>query len=113
MKQDQKTRLTVEIYGQQYRIVSQTTSDYMRMVASLVDDKMREIAATNPKLDSAKIAVLAALHFADDYYGMKEELDKRSGDIKIEHARLKEEYQKLQKEYDELIALVEEDTKSQ
>jgi len=72
---DKKTRIAVEIYGQTYKIVGTETSSHMRLVASLVDDKMREISERNPYLDSAKIAVLTAVNTVHDYLKLKERLE--------------------------------------
>ncbi|MEK3933966.1 cell division protein ZapA [Sporosarcina sp. FSL W7-1349] len=75
MADDKKTRIAVEIYGQTYKIVGTETSSHMRLVASLVDDKMREISERNPYLDSAKIAVLTAVNTVHDYLKLKERLE--------------------------------------
>jgi cell division protein ZapA len=47
----------------------------MRLVAGLVDDKMREIAAGNPRLDLNRLAVLAAVNIADEYMRLREEYE--------------------------------------
>ncbi|MDN4607222.1 cell division protein ZapA [Sporosarcina highlanderae] len=75
MADQQKTRLTVDIYGQTYTIVGSETSSHVRLVASMVDEKMREISARNPYLDSAKIAVLAAVNTVHDYLKLKERIE--------------------------------------
>ncbi|BAQ11681.1 cell division protein zapa [Bacillus sp. OxB-1] len=75
MADDKKTRIAVEIYGQTYKIVGTETSSHMRLVASLVDDKMREVSERNPYLDSAKIAVLTAVNTVHDYLKLKERLE--------------------------------------
>ncbi|MBO8170297.1 MAG: cell division protein ZapA [Bacillaceae bacterium] len=76
MAEDDKKRLTVEIYGQSYRIKGYTSVNHIRTVAGFVDDKMREIAETNPKLDTTRIAVLSAINIADEYFRLKEEYEK-------------------------------------
>ncbi|OEF99337.1 Z ring-associated protein [Vulcanibacillus modesticaldus] len=75
MNEDQKNKLTVMIFGQQYKIVGNASSNYMRMIAGHVDDKMRQIAESNPRLDTTKIAVLTAVNIADEYFRLKEEYD--------------------------------------
>ena len=57
MSDNAKTKITVDIYGQQYTIVGTESSSHIRHVASLVDDKMREISEKNPSLDVSKLAV--------------------------------------------------------
>ncbi|MFC4183583.1 cell division protein ZapA [Saccharococcus thermophilus] len=87
MAEQQKTRVTVDIYGQQYTIVGTESSSHIRLVASIVDDKMREISEKNPTLDTSKLAVLTAVNIVHDYLKLKEEYDRL--------------LQKLQKEKDE------------
>jgi cell division protein ZapA len=87
LAEQQKTRVTVDIYGQQYTIVGTESSSHIRLVASIVDDKMREISEKNPTLDTSKLAVLTAVNIVHDYLKLKEEYDRL--------------LQKLQKEEDE------------
>jgi cell division protein ZapA len=71
----EKTRTTVDIYGQQYVILGTESQNHVRHVASLVDKKMREIGSKNPSLDVSKLAVLTALNAVNDYFIMKEQLE--------------------------------------
>ena len=71
-----KTKTTVEIYGQSYTIIGQETKLHMRHVASIVDDKMREINEKNPYLDINKLAVLTAVNVVHDYLKLKEQYEK-------------------------------------
>ncbi|MCF6092515.1 cell division protein ZapA [Microaerobacter geothermalis] len=75
MKKDDKNRVTVEIYGQPYKIVGNAPIDHMKTVARYVDDKMEEIAKINPSLDTAKLAVLSAVNIADEYLRLKKEYE--------------------------------------
>lgn len=72
---EEKNKIMVEIYGQQYRMVGKASASHLRNVANYVDAKMREIADGNPRLDTAKIAVLSALNIADELHQLKEEYD--------------------------------------
>ncbi|MGM0967920.1 cell division protein ZapA [Bacillus pumilus] len=71
-----KTKTTVEIYGQSFTIIGQETKMHMRHVASIVDDKMREINEKNPYLDINKLAVLTAVNVVHDYMKLKEQYEK-------------------------------------
>lgn len=71
MSEPQKNRTTVEIFGQQYTIVGTESNSHIRLVASLVDEKMREINASNPSLDSSKLAVLTAVNAVNDLIKLK------------------------------------------
>ena len=66
-----KTRprtVNVEIYDQKYSIVlkSEMSEADFRELADLVDARMRGIAAVASTPDSLKIAVLTALHLAQE-----------------------------------------------
>ena len=74
----QKNRTTVDIYGQAYVIMGSESPSHIRHVASLVDNKMREISSKNPNLDASKLAVLTAVNAVNDYLKIKDQLDTAS-----------------------------------
>ncbi|WP_144547873.1 cell division protein ZapA [Bacillus sp. X1(2014)] len=76
MSNNQKNRTTVDIYGQQYVIMGSESPSHIRHVASLVDNKMREISYKNPNLDETKLAVLTAVNAVNDFLQMKDELNR-------------------------------------
>lgn len=63
--------IQVEIYGQRYMLRSDQDASWVESVASHVDRKMREIAASTPTVDSLKVAVLAAVNIADEFFQLK------------------------------------------
>lgn len=63
--------LRVEIYNQTYSIRSDGDNDYIQDLAEYVDSKMREISSGTMTVDSLKVAILAALHIADEFYQLK------------------------------------------
>tara|TARA_B100000809_G_C15137028_1_gene531089 strand:+ start:649 stop:966 length:318 start_codon:yes stop_codon:yes gene_type:complete len=65
---DHKDTIHVEILGQQYPIRSQLDSTYVSELASYVHQKMIAASDRSPAADSARIAVLAALNIADEYF---------------------------------------------
>ncbi|WP_407691372.1 cell division protein ZapA [Robertmurraya mangrovi] len=77
-----KTRTTVDIYGQQYAIIGTESSSHVRLVASLVDDKMREISSKNPSLDITKLAVLTAVNAVNDYIKLKQHYERLESELK-------------------------------
>lgn len=81
LSNSQKSRTTVDIYGQQYVIVGDESSSHIRLVASLVDDKMREISSRNPSLDVSKLAVLTAVNAVNDYIKIKDQLDRLKAEL--------------------------------
>lgn len=62
----------VEIYNQTYSIRSDGDNDYILKLAEYVDSKMREIASGTFTVDSLKVAILAALHVADEFHQLKD-----------------------------------------
>lgn len=79
----EKKKVVVEIFGETYPLKSDESADYMRRLAKLVDDNMRDVAKRTRSFSGTKIGVLAALQIADEYC-------------------------KLKKDYDELLSLLEE-----
>ncbi|MFN8058931.1 MAG: cell division protein ZapA [Vicinamibacterales bacterium] len=60
--------ITVEIHGQRYPVRTTLDAAYVNQLASYVDAKMRTAAHEAPTGDSLRIAVLAALNIADEYF---------------------------------------------
>jgi cell division protein ZapA len=86
VKDEAKNRVTVQIFGQNYRLMGEVSADHLEKVAQFVDQKMREVADKNRSLDTAKISVLSAINIADEYF-------------------------KLQRDYEEVLKLIDERTK--
>ncbi|WP_110927165.1 cell division protein ZapA [Bacillus massiliglaciei] len=78
----QRNKTTVDIYGQQYTIVGEESPSHMRLVASMVDDKMREISSKNPSLDISRLSVLTAINAIHDYLKVKDELNQLQLELK-------------------------------
>ncbi len=56
----------VEIYDQPYNLRTDSGEQYTQELARAVDATMRAIGEQTRSYDSVKLAVLAALHFADE-----------------------------------------------
>lgn len=63
--------IRVEIYNQTYNIRSDGDGDYVVNLAEFVDRRMREISSGTLTVDSLKVAILAALHIADELHRLK------------------------------------------
>src|ERR671927_1451864 len=63
--------IRVEIYNQTYNIRSDGDSEYITQLAEFVDSRMREISSGTLTVDSLKVAILAALHIADELYRLR------------------------------------------
>ena len=70
MDQHASRVVTVEIHGLQYPIRSGLDPKYVADLAAYVDEKMRLASRETPAGDTLKIAVLAALNIADEYFRM-------------------------------------------
>ena len=64
----------VPILGQEYTVNTLASPEYIKKIASFVDDKMGEIQESGIEQDSQlRIAVLAAMNIADIYFQQKDE----------------------------------------
>lgn len=70
-----KNKVIVKIHGQEYKLVSDDTREYIQSVANYVDDRMLEVADGNKRLSTAMVAVLTALNIADDHFKLKMEFE--------------------------------------
>ena len=72
----------VEILGQQYPIRSQLDASYVSELASYVHQKMQAAADRSPAGDSVRVAVLAAVNIADEYFRCRDGHDTDEGSVK-------------------------------
>lgn len=86
-KRNKVNKVTVNIYNEEYVVKGNENTDYIEMLASYVDRRMRMVQQRNVNLSTTKVAVLTALNLAD-------------------------ELNKLQEDYDELVKTLEEERKN-
>jgi cell division protein ZapA len=69
--------IEIEVYGRPYKIRVKGEEDekYVNHLTAYVDQKMQEIAVKSKSTDALKIAVLALLNIADDYFVCRKRLD--------------------------------------
>jgi cell division protein ZapA len=67
---DPNNSIRVEIYDESYHLRG-TDPAYIQRLADVVDAKMRAVAQHTSTVDSLRVAVLAALNIADEYYQLK------------------------------------------
>ena len=79
MDQHASRVVTVNIHGQQYPIRSGLDPAYVAELAAYVDEKMRLAAHESPAGDTLKLAVLAALNIADEYFRLADD-ERRQND---------------------------------
>ena len=100
-----KTTIDVEIFGQQYSVKKgRLDSDYVLDLAAYVNKNMNGAEKMSPASDSTRIAVLAALNIADEYFRCR---DGQNTDDKAVKQRVLELVEKL----DNAIAGTEADSR--
>lgn len=112
-----RNRVTVEIYGTSYKLVG-SSSDYMKKIAQYVDERMNTISKNHTRLDTPKIAVLAAVHIAEEAIQtleVRNELKMLTGErseLKAEIVQLQadrtEQSEKLLKQQEEYAVVLRE-----
>jgi cell division protein ZapA len=68
------TSVRVEIFDQAYNLRG-SDAEYILKLAEYVDAKMRAVSEQTHTVDSARLAVLAALNIADEYHLLKRNYD--------------------------------------
>lgn len=77
----------VSIYGQTYHLQGMEDGAYAGELAGLVDETMNLIATQVPSPDSFRVAVLTALHLADQLLATRRRLETLESEVaaKSEH----------------------------
>ncbi len=63
-----KTLIEVEIFNQTFTVTSEDDERYVRELASYVDQRMRQIGGATKTVIPLRVAIMAALSVADEYY---------------------------------------------
>ncbi len=72
----------VEIYDQVYHLRGETDEAHAQELARDVDERMRAVAEVTGAVDSLRIAVLAALHLADEVAHLRARQKELEGEIR-------------------------------
>jgi cell division protein ZapA (FtsZ GTPase activity inhibitor) len=74
--------IEVEIYDQKYSIVlkSALTESEIRELAQEIDTRMRDIAVHANSPDSLKVAILTALHLAQEYRELQRNCEQKTAE---------------------------------
>ncbi len=72
----------VEIFDQSYHLRGEMDEPYAQELARHVDQKMREIAAGTRTVDTVRVAVLAAVHMADEVFTLRTRQKELEGEIR-------------------------------
>ena len=79
-----KRLIEVEVFGQTFTVNSEDDEKYVRQLASYVDQRMRQVGGTAKTSVSLRVAIMAAMSIADEYY----KASRREAEIEEEAARL-------------------------
>lgn len=71
----------VEIHGQRYPIRTGLDAAYVAELAAHVDAKMQAAARETPSGDTIKLAVLAALNIADEFFRARDDETNRLASV--------------------------------
>ncbi len=74
VKDPSNNSVRVEIFDQAYNLRG-SDADYILKLADYVDSKMRAVSEQTHTVDTARLAVLAALNIADEYHVLKRKYD--------------------------------------
>lgn len=89
--------IRVEIYNQTYNIRSDGDTEYLTQLADFVDGRMREISSGTLTVDSLKVAILAALHIADELHRLKQTYEQADTQLATRSAECAEMLDRLLK----------------
>jgi cell division protein ZapA len=76
-----ETGVRVEIFDQAYQLRG-SDPEYILKLAEYVDAKMRAVAQQTQTIETARLAVLAALNIADEYHLLKRKQEGGNSDYK-------------------------------
>ena len=87
---DQPEGIRVSIYDQVYYLKSSADRAYMNEVARYVDQRMHTIASRTQTVDSFRVAVLSALHIADELFRLRKDYEQLQSGVQAKSALLDE-----------------------
>ncbi len=99
---DERNRVVVKIYGQEYTICGEQPSEQIVKVAEYVDGKMMSLAENLPGASTSVVATLAAVNISDDYFGsiaIANELRAKLAQADRENAKLADLLEEAKKNY--------------
>ena len=103
VKNETAQSIRVEIYNQTYNIRSDGDNEYILRLAEYVDSKMREISSGTLTVDSLKVAILAALHVADEYHQLKKQHESSDAQLASRSAECAEILDKFLKQKEPVL----------
>ena len=75
MPEVREFKTKVEISGEKYTLVGDTSPEQMSEIVAYVNEIMKKLSERNPKLNRSQVAILAALNVADEMFKLKYEYE--------------------------------------
>ncbi len=112
-----KSKVKVEILGEEYMIQGKESEEYIKNIAYFVNEHMSEIEEEVPNMPRNRIIILGVMNLADKLCKVQEMNEKvKEDNNKLESSfkkllsqnnKLKDKYSELKDEYEEFLDLVE------
>ncbi|GAB4331318.1 MAG: hypothetical protein Kow0037_07810 [Calditrichia bacterium] len=99
----EKKAIKVNIFGFEYALRSDMEPEYLEELASYVDGKMKQLGESVQSKSQQKIAVLAALNIADEYFRLKRKHEKLVKEIEATSEKITENLDEYLSHYSQLI----------
>ncbi len=104
----EKTKVSVKIYGQEYKISGDAPRDYILQLADYVDSKIVEVASNMQQYTAPMITVLAAVNIADEYYKARKKVNDMQTEVNRQAIEIKNKNHFLEKAKGSYIQYKEE-----
>jgi cell division protein ZapA len=79
-----KRLIEVEVFGQTFTVHSEDDEEYVRQLASYVDQRMRQVGGSSKTAVPLRVGIMAAMSIADECY----KASRRQAEFEEEAARL-------------------------
>ncbi|WP_274363428.1 cell division protein ZapA [Paenibacillus thermotolerans] len=106
MNGEDKVRLTIDIFGNSYKMVGTYSPKYVKQLSAYVNEHMNAVSKGNPRLDTQKVAILALVRMADEFFQLHQHLEK----VENERAQSQQHMEQLRKAFE--LSEEKEQTKS-
>ncbi len=108
----EKTKVSVKIYGQEYKISGDAPREYIIQLADYVDGKIVEVATNMKQYTMPMITVLAAVNIADEYYKARKKVNDLQTEMNRQTIEMKNKNHFLEKAKGSYIQFKEEAEKA-
>ena len=103
--------VTIKINGNEYNLKGEEKEEYLHMVASYVDKKIKNIMGNNEKLSTSSAAILTALNLGDDMFKSRslcKELSNKSDSLEKHDKEFIEQLEDYKKQLNHMEAYNQE-----